>query len=238
MRCPNCRNEMKEMTLDSQHGPPISFYVCAPCQSFWFEMFKALQLAPSSTLQLMKFIGGNSSQARPKMAEILRCPDCGSTLKLTHDWQRNTKFNYWRCEQEHGQFISFLDFLREKDFIHPIPKEQIAELKKTIQTVNCSNCGAPIDLNKGSICQSCGSPICMLDMSQPQKMIEQLQKAGDKPRWMQDPNVALDMAKVMLMNNSPSDYYHSGFGTQWHDDASAFGLVAAGLLAVGRWLTK
>jgi hypothetical protein len=229
---------MKQMTVDGHFGPEISFYVCAPCQSFWFEMFKALQLAPSATLQLMKFIGENSSQPRPTMAEILRCPDCGSTLKLTHDWQRNTKFNYWRCEREHGQFISFLDFLREKDFIHPISREQIAELKKTMQTVNCSNCGAPIDLNKDSACRSCDSPICMLDMAQPQRLIEQLQHAGDKPKWMQDPTQALNMSKVMLISSSPSDYYHSGFGAEWHEDASVHGLVEAGLKAVTRWLSK
>jgi len=78
----------------------------------------------------------------------------------------------------------------------------------------------------------------MLDMSQPQKMIEQLQQAGDKPRWMQDPSVALDLAKVMLIADSPSDYYHSGFGREWHEDASSHGLVEAGLKAVARWLMK
>jgi hypothetical protein len=228
---------MKQMTVDGHFGPEINFYVCAPCQSFWFEMFKALQLAPSSTLQLIKFIGENSSQPRPKMAEVMLCPDCGSTLKLTHDWQRNTKFNYWRCDKEHGQFISFLDFLREKDFIHPVSKEQIAELKKTMQTVNCSNCGAPIDLNKDSVCLSCGSPICMLDMSQPQRMIEQLQRAGDKPPWMQYPKIALDMANVALSADRSGDY-HSGFGADVQDDAAAHGLVEAGLRAVARWLGK
>ena len=238
MDCPNCTNEMTSMTVNGQLGRPLSFSVCVPCQSFWFEMFKALQLGPASTLQLMKFIGDNSLAAKPKSAALKRCPQCGDQLLLTHDWQRNTKFNYWRCPQDHGQFTSFLDFLREKDFIHPISREQLTELRKTMQVVNCSNCGAPIDLNKDSVCSHCGSPICMLDMSQPQRMIEQLQSAGDKPRWMQDPSVALDLAKTMLINASPSDYYHSGFGREWHDDASAHGLVEAGLMAVARWLVK
>lgn len=238
MHCPNCTKEMTAMTLEGHFVPPITFQVCAPCQSFWFEMFKALQLAPASTLQLMKFIGENSSQPRPQTAGTLRCPQCGDRLKLTHDWQRNSRFNYWRCDQEHGQFISFLDFLREKDFIHPISRDQLAELKKTMQTVNCSNCGAPIDLNKDSTCTSCGSPICMLDMAQPQRMIQQLKDAGSAPRWMTDPTVALDLAKTMLIADSPSNYYHSGFGREWHDDAASHGLVEAGVRAVARWLMK
>src|SRR5258707_7667501 len=120
MNCPNCNDPMTQMTLDGNLVPPITFQVCAKCQFFWFGPFKVLQLAPASTLQLMKFIGENSSQPRPQMIGTLRCPECGDHLKPTHDWQRNTRFNYWRCEQEHCQFISFLDFLREKDFIHPI----------------------------------------------------------------------------------------------------------------------
>lgn len=238
MNCPNCNDPMSPMTLDGNLVPPITFHVCAKCQFFWFAMFKVLQLAPASTLQLMKFIGENSSQPRPQMIGTLRCPECGDHLKPTHDWQRNTRFNYWRCEQEHGQFISFLDFLREKDFIHPISYAQLAELKKTMQVVNCSNCGAPIDLNKDSTCQSCGSPICMLDMAQPQRMIEQLKDAGAAPRWMTDPSVALDLAKTMLISDHSSAYYHHGFGPDWHEDASAHGLVEAGIRAVARWLGK
>lgn len=226
------------MTLDSQLGTPVSFAVCAPCQSFWFEMFRSLQLSTASTLKLMKFIGENSSAAKPQSAPVKRCPECQGQLLLTHDWQRNSKFNYWRCANEHGRFISFLDFLREKDFIHPVTHEQLAHLKKTMQTVNCSNCGAPIDLNKDSACTHCGSPICMLDMTQPQKMIEQLQKAGAKPPWMQDPSIALDLAKVMVKGDSPAMYYHQDLGPGWHDDASAFGLVQAGLLTVAGWLVK
>ena len=78
----------------------------------------------------------------------------------------------------------------------------------------------------------------MLDMAQPQRMIEQLQKAGAKPPWMQDPEIAADLAKEMVSSDAQSMYYHKDLGPDWHEDASAFGLVEAGLLAVASWLAK
>src|SRR3954467_4999530 len=125
MQCPNCGADMKEMSVEGRLGTPISFLTCVTCQSFWFEMFHTLQLSPASTLQMMKFIGDHSSPTKMQMASELRCPECRAKLVFTHDMQRTTKFSYWRCPMEHGRFISFMDFLREKDFIHPLSPQQI-----------------------------------------------------------------------------------------------------------------
>ena len=62
--------------------------------------------------------------------------------------QRSTRFEYFRCPHDHGRLTTFFDFLKEKDFVRPLTPPQIAELRKNIQVVNCSNCGAPIDLAK------------------------------------------------------------------------------------------
>src|SRR2546430_2012627 len=106
MKCPNCAADMNQMSLEGVLGSPVDFSVCTNCQAFWFEMFKTLQLSPASTLQLMKFIGEHSISGKTQMASELRCPQCRGRLRPTQDWQRNTKFNYWRCEKEHGRFIT------------------------------------------------------------------------------------------------------------------------------------
>ncbi len=54
-----------------------------------------------------------------------------------------------RCPGRHGRLITFFNFLREKNFIRPLSAAQIEELRQNVRTVNCSNCGAPIDLAKG-----------------------------------------------------------------------------------------
>jgi hypothetical protein len=213
------------MTLEGHIGPPVALQVCVACQGFWFAMFKSLQLAPGSTLKLMKFIGENSSLARTPVAEILHCPVCQEKLLLTHDWQRNTPFTYWRCDKEHGHFIGFFDFLREKDYIRPLSPQEIAKLRENIQVLNCHNCGAPIDLAKGSSCDHCHSPVSMLDMQQPQRMLKQLnQAASSKSQFKPE--------------DFPFIQHHADANHDWWKVVSSFGLIQAGLKMVGRWLSR
>ena len=67
--------------------------------------------------------------------------------------------------------------------------EQLEELRHEVQIVNCSSCGAPIDLAAGSACGHCKSPVSMLDMKQPEALLAQLREAAQpKPsirccRW-------------------------------------------------------
>src|SRR5436189_110351 len=79
-----------------------------------------------------------------------------------------------QCGNEDGHFIGLFEFLKDKNVIHPLSPEQIKELRQNVQFVSCSNCGASINLQSNSACPYCHSPISMLDMKQPQRMLEQL----------------------------------------------------------------
>jgi hypothetical protein len=233
MKCPGCATEMTAMTLEARLRAQVTIDVCAGCQAFWFDHFDSLQLSAGSTLKLMKFIGEHSSPAKPSLPDPLRCPRCATTLRLAHNMQRNMPFTYWQCGNEDGHFIGFFEFLKEKNFIHPLSAEQIKELRQNIQFVNCSNCGASINLESNSVCPYCHSPISMLDMRQPQQMIEQLKKAAE-PRPM-DPALPLKLASAKLqLETSLADHDRS---PEWWSDARSSGLVQAGLNVVARWLS-
>jgi hypothetical protein len=237
---------MTALTLDAHLGGHVTIEVCANCQAFWFDQFASLQLSPGSTLKLMKFIGEHSPLPKPSLAKILHCPRCPAQLLLTHDLQRATRFSYWRCDNEHGRFIGFFDFLKEKNFIHPLSPQQIEELRQNIQVVNCSNCGAAIDLQSGSVCSFCHSPVSMLDMHQPQQMLAQLREAAGpaamnaatsaatsaalpmQPASLR-PHVEISTASFASLAPAESDH-------QWWSDASSHGLVYAGLNLVARLL--
>src|SRR5437867_6223998 len=230
MNCPGCAIEMSAMTLDGRMNTPVAIDLCTACQAFWFDKHESLRLSPGSTLKLMKLIG--ESPGRGKPVENLHCRRCAARLVLTHDLQRNTRFSYWRCPNDHGRFIRFFEFLKEKNFIRQLSPQQIDELRQNLQTVNCSNCGAPIDLTKTSGCLHCGSPISMLDMKQPQQMLAQLEEAA-KPRPI-DPTLPLELARA----KRHYDILFAGLEPDhdWWGDAAASGLVQAGLAAVARWL--
>jgi Zn-finger nucleic acid-binding protein len=231
MNCPNCAQDMTDMTLERRMGGEVAIDVCKGCQAFWFDKYESIQLSPGSTLQLMKFIGEQTQVGKAADPQALRCPRCADHLTFTHDFQGSTRFTYWRCE-EHGRFISFLDFLREKNFVRVLSREEVMKLREDVQIVNCSNCGAPIDLAKVSSCSHCGSPISILDMKQPQQLLEQLRNAAE-PKPI-DPALPLELARARRETErlfGPIDSEHD-----WVSDASSSGLVASGLNAMVRWL--
>jgi Transcription factor zinc-finger len=233
MNCPNCAMRMTDWKLTGRLGNQFTIDVCPPCQAFWFNRHEDLGLSPASTLQLMKYIGDHSSSPKPAFADQLMCRLCGSSLSLAHDMTRNVHFVYWKCPSEHGRFISFLDFLQEKNFIRPLSLQEIQHLRESIQEVHCSNCGASVNLQANSACPYCHSPISILDLEEPQRMLAQLKEAaGAKPV---DPALPL---KLAMAKAETSNYFFVEHDSHWWDDARAGDLVQAGLNAVSRWLRK
>src|SRR6185369_479612 len=194
MTCPGCGADMTATTLDGHGGTSIVIDTCTTCQAFWFDKHESLQLAPVSTLKLFSLIGEQKGARSASLPSVMRCPRCSSRLLATNDLQRNTPFHYWRCDAGHGRFITFVDFLREKDFIKPLSPAQLQELRNHVQSVNCANCGGSIDLAKGSVCSHCGSPVSMLDLKQAQEVVKQLQIASQPKRI--DPALPLELARA------------------------------------------
>jgi hypothetical protein len=225
---------MEGMTLDGHVGTSLDIDICERCQAFWFDRHESLRLAPVATLKLFTLIGERSEARQGRLADLLKCPRCSMRLRPTHDLQGNTRFRYWRCPMRHGRLITFFDFLREKKFIRPLTARQIDELREHVQAVNCSNCGAPIDLAQSTSCGHCRSPLSMLDLKQTKEVVAQLQ-AASQPTVV-DPSLPLELARAR--REVDSAFASMGGDAVWWRDASSFGVVEAGLSAVARWLRK
>jgi hypothetical protein len=229
---------MTSMTMDAQLSTPIQIDLCTACQAFWFDKYESLKLSAGSTLQLMKLIGDHSASTATVITKTLQCPRCSDTLRLTNDMQRSTRFSYWRCDNEHGKFIRFLDFLKEKNFIRPMSPEEIEALKKNVRTMNCSNCGAPMDLATSLTCTHCGSAISMLDMNQAQQTLAQLQKAAEPRPIDAALPFELEMARREVERSyGPRDPGHP-VKDMWGDVSTPSVLVQEVLDAVSKWLTR
>ena len=176
MTCPGCGGATTAIPLTDRTGADIEIDVCNACHAFWFDQYENIRLGAGATLKLFEIMASHDPGGQP-LTQAMKCPRCGSHLLDTHDMQqRGTMFEYWRCPHAHGHFITFLQFLKEKDFVRPMTPEQIAELRGNVQTLNCANCGAPIDLAKGTVCAHCGSPLTMLDMKQIAAHVHELQQ--------------------------------------------------------------
>lgn len=226
---------MTEHTLGGHMGTSVTIDVCLPCQSFWFDGRESLQLTPASTLTLFRVIGDEAATARHPLPSRTTCPRCSLTLIPVEDLQRTTRFRYRRCPKQHGRFITFFDFLREKNFIKPLSADQLAELRAHVQTVNCSNCGAPVDLMNASTCAHCQSPLSMLDLTHAATVVEGL-RAADTGPGVVDPMLALE--RVRARKQSEQAFAEIERAGSWYRDASSAGTVGAGLLALGRWLGR
>ena len=169
---------MNALSVDARQGATLNIDLCPACRAIWFDRFEDLQLSPAATLKIFGIIGEQSGAAASPWPGTVGCPRCSVRLFHTHDIQRTTKFQYWRCDAGHGRLMSFVDFLRAKDFVRPLTPQQIDELRQNVQMINCSNCGGTIDLAKDTVCAHCGSAVSMLDLKQMAKTIGQLQAAA------------------------------------------------------------
>jgi hypothetical protein len=222
---------MSPLTLEAHAGTTVVIDLCAGCQAFWFDKFETLKLAPASTLRLFALVGEHAAATRKPFPDALPCPRCRTPLAPTRDMQRATRFRYWRCPRNHGRLTTFVDFLREKDFIRPLSSAQVDEMRKHLQTVHCSSCGAPIDLAHRSSCSHCGSPLSMLDFQQAERVVAQLRDASiPKPV---DPALPLELARAR--REVEAAFAGTASGVDWWRDVSSSGVVEASLAAVVRW---
>jgi len=229
MECPGCGAPMTAHTFEAKLGRQVSIDLCLECQLFWFDRGESLQLSPASTLKLFRIIGDHGAKGRPPAPGEVLCPRCRGRLGLAHDRQRNTRFQYWRCPAGHGRLTSFFDFLREKDFIRPLSREQVEALRRSVDSVNCSNCGAPVDLARGSACGHCGSPLSMLDLEQTGRLVAQLREA-DRADKTVNPALPLELARARREVETAFASFQNE--PEWTLD------VGAGLSALARWLGK
>ena len=149
--------------------------------------------------------------------------------------QRNTRFRYGRCPAGHGRFITFFDFLREKHFVKPLSAAQLAELRAQVQTVNCANCGAPVDLASSEACAHCGSPLSFFDLKQAEAVVEELRKA-EAPRGPVDmASLSLDLVRA---RRQAEQAFPLNERDGWAHEAITAGTVTAGIVALARWLSS
>jgi DNA-directed RNA polymerase subunit RPC12/RpoP len=226
---------MESQALAGHIGRELEIDLCDPCQSIWFDSRENLQLTPGATLALFRVIGEHVAKPAPQDGDIAKCPRCSAQLRRTRDMQRNTRFEYFRCPNNHGRLSTFFEFLKEKDFVKPLTPKQIAELRRNVQSINCSNCGAPINLEKNTDCGHCGSALSMLDVHQAEKLIAQLREA-DRTDKVIDPALPLALERARRQTESLFEGLDDRGG--WDVEIGSLGLVGAGLSQLIRLIRK
>ncbi len=190
MQCPGCGAPMTGTALAGNYGTQVELDLCHACHGLWFDAQESLALTPGSVIQLFKSMHERQAETQNTVQrEKLACPRCRAALVATTDRQRNTRFSYHRCGKGCGRFITFCQWLREKNLVRELDEKQLAALRAELKVLQCSNCGAPVDLQRRSTCEYCQVAIAVLDPAAVEQTLRQLQAAEVK-RTSINPTVA------------------------------------------------
>lgn len=167
---------MREATFDGHLGRQVALDLCAGCNGIWFDGMESHQLTPGSTLALFRQMGEAVAEANRPLAARKACPRCQALLTRELDKQRSTTFEGFRCPSGHGRYMTFGAFLRAKNFVRDLTPVEVTELRRHVQSVKCTGCGAAVDVRQHSACTFCRAPIAMIDADQLQRTIAALQE--------------------------------------------------------------
>jgi uncharacterized protein YbaR (Trm112 family) len=234
LNCPACSLPMSRQEFERNYGTVVPVDICHPCGTLWFDKWEDLMLSPGAVLRLFVVINEKQPAQRNPLGTNLACPRCHARLVLTRDMQRNTRFQYWRCPAEHGHFITFFQFLREKNFVRPLDAAEVERLRQNVRSVTCSSCGAPVDLNVGSVCSYCRAPLSMLDARQVDTVVQELKREqarrDEADRGPVDPTLFARLARDRA--TVEDSFARLGDVPFSPDFSGSSGLVEAGLAAL------
>ncbi|MCC6611224.1 MAG: zf-TFIIB domain-containing protein [Burkholderiales bacterium] len=178
--CPNCAQPMENRRFDRHLNGAVAIDLCFPCHVIWFDQAESLQLAPEGVIELFKAINGRGKAERRPLEGRLDCPRCRGLLQRTSDFSKSGHFLYFRCVAGHGRLTPFFQFLREKQFVRSLNDAELARVRAEIRQVQCSSCGAPIDLERDTQCSHCGAPVAVLDADAVEKAVRMYAAAAAK----------------------------------------------------------
>jgi len=180
VNCPNCSAPMDRLALEGVYGPEIEVDLCFACHALWLDKRESLHLTPRGTLDLFRVLHEHRDDPRHALAGRIECPHCRRRLSLHHDIGKGGRFSYYACPAGEGRLTPFSEFLKEKEFVRALTPLEQQRLRAEIRTVQCSSCGAPVDLARGFQCSHCGSPITVLDADAVERTLQQLSDADQK----------------------------------------------------------
>ena len=191
------------------YGPDVELDLCFACHVLWLDKRESLHLTPRGTLDLFKVLHEHRDDPRHALDGRSACPRCRRQLKLLKDIGKGGRFSYYGCPERHGRLTPFSEFLKEKQFVRSLNPLEQQRLRAEVKNVQCSSCGAPVDLAKGFQCGHCGSPITVLDADAVEKTLRELETA-DRRRTVDADEKQLRaraLASMEAMRTHPDDHF-------------------------------
>jgi hypothetical protein len=69
----------------------------------------------------------------------------------------------YRCGKGHGRFSPFSSFMIEKGFVRMLTRPEVEDIAKPVDVMDCTGCGAPVDICKDAACPHCHNAFSLID---------------------------------------------------------------------------
>lgn len=218
---------MQVLEFPAVYEGRVEIDFCFGCQGLWFDNMENLKLAPEAVATMFKQMHRHNGEPHAPLAGRLSCAQCRGTLVQGFDIVRSGRYITHRCPMQHGRFSSFSSFMIEKGFVRQLTRPEIADIAKKVGVINCSNCGAPVDLRREDACSHCRSALSLLDPAAVEKALQSYAKA---PAAHALPTTAVADAMVALARERSRHERQQ----VWPSDARLSGAgLAVDLFAVG-----
>ena len=241
LHCPACHSEMATEHFPTHYGHmgDTELDLCHRCNAIWFDKMEHLALSPSGVIQLLKLMQDRHTGDRAVLPQRLDCTRCGGALRRSRRLAKQVPYEVFECPAGHGHFITYYEFLREKNMVRPLGGQKLRDLRRHVKQVNCSNCGAPIDLSLGTGCQHCKAPLAILDAD---AMTDTLTRLASEAERKSSPDAGQIQVQLMMDKLSTESVYKAmdaKYGQRHHTGTSLSGDLlfdmAGGLIA---WLFR
>ena len=176
--------------INGLHGGTVELDLCFACQGMWFDPSENLKLAPAAVAELFKLLHEHRDAERRPMAAKLGCARCKLGLTQGFDVVKTGRYTTFRCANGHGRFSPFSSFMVEKGFVRQLTRPEIDDIARAIGIIQCTSCGAPVDLRKDPACPHCRSAFSLLDPKAVEKALQGYAKASATNSTQNAPDLA------------------------------------------------
>lgn len=161
--CPSCRQPTEIHRFGASSGATLELDLCFACQGMWFDPQENTRLAPAAVLELFELLHRHRADAHRPLSARLQCPRCAQALVKGYDLAQGGRYVTYRCAARHGRFSTFGSFMVEKGFVRHLSRLEIEALAERVGTINCTSCGAAVDIRNDHACPYCRSALSLLD---------------------------------------------------------------------------
>lgn len=230
--CPSCKAPMAVHTFESVGAGQVELDLCYSCNGMWFDPQENLRLAPAAVAELFKLLHEHRDAAHTPLALKVNCPRCKSSLTHGFDVVSSGRYVTYRCPKRHGRFSAFSSFMIEKGFVRLLTRPEIDDIARRVAVINCTSCGAPVDIRKDHACPHCRSAFSLIDPAAVEKALHGYMTAARGSQGVKLPQLA--DAMVMLERDrqrAARDDAAQG-RTIFNSDANGVDLWAVGIAMV------